>query len=85
MGHVGIISGVIAVVIGLVIVLVVTPIYDRRNRGLIALGGILTIVLGHAGAVAGALYIGTVGAVLCYIGGIWLVITIARRTQADRP
>ncbi|KYK35627.1 MAG: hypothetical protein AYK18_03125 [Theionarchaea archaeon DG-70] len=54
MGHVGIISGITATVIGLVILLLVTPLYERSNRSFLVLGGVLTAVLGHAGAVAGA-------------------------------
>lgn len=30
--------------------------------------------MGHAGAVFGALYVGTVGVILCYLGGILLLI-----------
>ena len=77
MGHVGIIAGVAAIAIGLAIVFFVVPIYRRTNRIVIALGGILTIVLGHVGAVAGAIYIGTVGMLLCYIAGIWLLVAAA--------
>ncbi len=78
MGHVGIIAGAVAIAIGLIILFAMVPIYERRNRGLVALGGILTIVLGHMGAIAGALYIGTAGLVLCYIAGIWLLVAAAR-------
>lgn len=78
MGHVGIIAGIAAIAIGLAIVFVVVPIYERSHRGLIILGGILTIVLGHVGGIAGAIYIGTVGVVLCYIAGIWLIIAAVR-------
>ena len=69
MGHVGIIAGIAAAVIGLVILFLVLPFYKQRNRGLIALGGVLTVILGHLGAVAGAIYVGTVGLLLCYIAG----------------
>ena len=78
MGHVGIIAGIVAIAIGLVIVFVVVPIYERSYRGLILFGGILTIVLGNVGGIAGAIYIGTVGVVLCYIAGIWLIIAAVR-------
>ena len=79
MGHVGIIAGACAIAIGLIILFAVIPLYEHRNRGLVLLGGILTIVLGHMGAIAGMLYIGTSGMVLCYIAGIWLIIVSARR------
>jgi hypothetical protein len=73
MGHVGIIAGVGAVVVGLMILFAVRPLYEKQTRGLIALGGILTVVLGHLGAVWGALYVGTLGLLLCYIAGFWLL------------
>ena len=81
MGHVGIISGIIAVLIGFFIVFGVVPLYNRDNKKLVLLAGILTMVLGHAGAVAGALYVGTMGMILCYVGGIWLLVAIARRKK----
>ena len=36
--------------------------------------GLLTVILGHLGAIAGALLVGTAGMLLCYISGIWLVV-----------
>jgi hypothetical protein len=74
MGHVGIIAGIAAVVIGLIIVFGITRFYIQHSRWIIALGGILTVVLGHLGAIAGALYVGTAGMLCCYIAGIWIVI-----------
>jgi len=74
MGHVGIIAGIAAVAIGLIIVFLIVSIYERRNRGFILLGGILTIVVGHLGAIAGAIYIGTAGVLLCYIAGLWAIV-----------
>ncbi len=70
MGHLEIIAGVVAITIGLAIIFTVVPIYERSNRGLVVLGGTLTIVLGHLSGIAGAIYIGTVGVVLCYLAGI---------------
>jgi uncharacterized BrkB/YihY/UPF0761 family membrane protein len=78
MGHVGVIAGLLAIVIGIIIVFVVVPLYERRNRWLLALAGLLTIVIGHAGGVAGAIYVGTVGVLLCYIAGIWLLVAAVR-------
>lgn len=78
MGDVGMIAGVAAIAIGLVIRFFVVPLYEQRRRGLVLLGGILTVVLGHVGAIAGAIYIGTVGLVLCYISGIWVIVAAAR-------
>jgi putative copper export protein len=77
MGHVGVIAGLIAIVLGITIVFVVVPLYDRRKRWLLALAGLLTIVIGHAGAIAGAIYVGTLGVILCYAAGIWLLVTAA--------
>ena len=85
MGHVGIIAGVAAIAIGPVIVFLVIPWYQRTNRGVVALAGILTIVLGHVGAIAGAIYVGTVGMLLCYIAGIWILAAAAigvKRTKS---
>jgi hypothetical protein len=83
MGHVGIISGIAAVVLGLVIAFLVTRLYQRKRRGLIVLGAVLTMVLGHMGAVAGALFVGTAGVALCYIGGVWLIILVVVRALPD--
>jgi hypothetical protein len=74
MGHVGIVAGLAAIVIGLVIVFIITPIYDRASRLFVALGGVLTVVFGHAGAVAGAIYVGTLGMAVCYVAGIWAIV-----------
>ncbi len=78
MGRVGVVAGVLAIAIGIIIVFVVVPLYERRNRWLLVLAGILTIVFGHAGAVGGAIYVGTVGVALCYIAGIWVLIVAVR-------
>lgn len=75
MGHVGITAGVAAIAIGLVILFVLPRLYEQADQRLRILGSILTFVLGHAGAVFGALYVGTIGVILSYIGGIWLLIT----------
>ena len=74
MGHVGVIAGFGAILLGLVIIFAVMPLYEQRKRPLVILGGVLTIVLGHIGAVWGAIYVGTVGLLLCYIAGFWTVI-----------
>jgi hypothetical protein len=74
MGHVGITAGVAAIMIGLVIIFLLPHLYDHPDKRLRILGSILTFVMGHAGAVYGALYVGSVGVILSYIGGIWLLI-----------
>lgn len=84
MGHVGIIAGIVAVAIGFVIWFGVVRLYDDRRRGRLALAGLLTVILGHAGAVAGAIYVGTLGLALCYTAGAWALVLAARgpRTKA---
>jgi hypothetical protein len=78
MGHVGIIAGIGALALGLVIVFLIAPMYNRTKRGFVALGGISTIILGHLGAIAGAIYVGTIGVALCYVAGLWAVIVALR-------
>ena len=81
MGHVGIIAGFIAIFFGLALIFFIVPFYDRKSHRVALLGGILTIILGHLGAIAGALYIGTVGVILCYIAGIWTIIAAVTRPK----
>jgi len=76
MGHVGVIAGVAAVVIGLIILFLIIPIYKKKNRLLVLLGGVLTIVFGHIGGIAGAIYVGTAGVVLCYTAGVWVIVVV---------
>ncbi len=74
LGDVGIVAGIVAFAIGLVIIFLIAPLYDQKNRRSLTKAGILTLVLGHLGAIAGALYIGTAGVILCYIAGIWVLV-----------
>lgn len=78
MGHVGIIAGLVAVLIGALILFFIPRLYNRENKKQRILGAALTILLGHMGSVFGALYIGTVGLVLCYLAGIWLLVIFIR-------
>ena len=73
MGHVGILAGIAAIILGLVIVFLVVPLYDKQKKAYIALAGLLTVILGHLGAIAGAIYVGTAGLLLCYVSGFWTV------------
>lgn len=84
MGHVGIIAGLIAAVIGLGILLGLPRLYEASSRQLRILGGILTPILGHAGAVFGALYIGTLGVFLSYLAGIWLLFIYLKEPQGEQ-
>jgi len=78
MGHVGITAGLAAIGIGLVIIFLLPRLYDHADKRLRIIGSVLTFVLGHAGAVFGALYVGTVGVFLSYLGGIWLLVTFLK-------
>jgi hypothetical protein len=75
-GHVGILAGVAAILIGSALVWIALhePTSSLRKVAV----GLLTMVLGHLGAVAGALLVGTAGLVLSYVAGIWLVVTGVR-------
>jgi hypothetical protein len=84
MGHVGVIAGVAALVVGFVIVFIAVPLYRHGNRRLVVAGGTLTVILGHVGAVAGALYIGTLGALLCYIAGLWVIVAAWKSAKSDK-
>ena len=84
MGHVGMIAGLVAVAIGLLITIGIIRLYSLHNRWIVALGGILTVVLGHVGAIVGALYVGTAGMLCCYIAGIWtIIIALTGRKQRN--
>jgi uncharacterized BrkB/YihY/UPF0761 family membrane protein len=78
MGHVGIIAGVAAILIGLAIAFIVVPRYRHSRRRRVFWAGLLTMVLGHLGAIAGALYVGTAGVVLCYVSGIWVGVAAVK-------
>lgn len=78
MGHVGIIAGLIAVGIGLIILLWLPMLYNSPHHRRQVMGGILTPILGHAGAIFGALIVGSLGLILCYLAGIWLLIIFLR-------
>jgi hypothetical protein len=71
-GHVGILAGIAAIAIGgtLVWIALREPAAPLAKLAL----GLLTVVLGHLGAIAGALLVGTAGMLLCYVAGIWLII-----------
>lgn len=75
-GHVGVIAGAIAIVIGAVLTWI--AFHEPAGTRAKIVVGLFTVVLGHLGAIAGALLVGTAGMVLCYISGIWLVVTGVR-------
>jgi hypothetical protein len=80
MGHVGITAGLAAIGIGLLILFALPRLYQHHDRRFRLLGAFLTFILGHAGAVFGALYVGPVGVFLCYVGGIWLLTIFLKET-----
>jgi hypothetical protein len=71
-GHVGIIAGLGAVALGAAIIVLATR-SPRSRRGEMVLA-VIMMALGHAGAIAGALIVGTAGMVLCYVAGIWRIL-----------
>jgi hypothetical protein len=78
------VSGVVNAVLGARIGALVYDTYPGGKMGHVGvLVGLLAIVIGHAGAVAGAIYIGTVGVVLCYAAGIWVLIAAVRGIPAE--
>ena len=78
MGHVGILAGLAAILIGALIIVGIPRLINHGNKRVRILGSILTVVLGHLGAVFGALCLGTIGVFLCYLGGIWLLVASLR-------
>jgi MFS family permease len=78
MGHVGIVAGLIAVLFGALILFFIPRLYKREEKNQRILGAALTVVFGHLGSIFGALYLGTVGLVLCYLAGIWLLVIFIR-------
>lgn len=75
-GHIGILAGVAAMAIGAMIVWLARAQYPRKRRRIAA--GIATMVLGHLGAIAGALLVGTAGMALCYVAGVYIIIVRKR-------
>jgi hypothetical protein len=71
-GHVGILAGVGALVIGGALCWM--ALHEPGSPPGMVVVGFLTVILGHLGAIAGALLVGTAGAIVCYVAGIWLVV-----------
>jgi hypothetical protein len=76
-GHVGVLAGIIAIVIGCMLAWI--ALHEPRSPLKMVIAGLLTMVLGHLGAIAGALLIGTAGMLLCYVTGVWLVVRSIRQ------
>jgi len=80
-GHVGILAGIAAILIGTVLVWM--ALHEPASPpGKLAVG-LLTVVLGHLGAIVGALLVGTAGMLLCYVAGIWLVVRGLRERRCQ--
>ncbi len=78
-GHVGVWAGVAAIVIGSILIRIAR--YEPASPSAKMVAGLLTVVLGHLGAMAGALLVGTAGVLLCYFCGIWLIARGVREIQ----
>ena len=71
-GHIGILAGLAAAAIGAAVIWLSLTQYPHKRRRIAA--GILTMILGHLGAIAGALLVGTLGMALCYTAGVYIII-----------
>ncbi len=71
-GHVGIVAGLVAIVIGAL--LFWFGRLEHTTPGRLVLAGLVSIILGHLGAVAGALLVGTAGVLCCYVAGVWFFV-----------
>jgi hypothetical protein len=81
-GHVGVWAGVAAIAIGTALVWISR--HEPAGPAAKVTVGLVTVVLGHAGAIAGALLVGTAGVVLCYVSGIWLVVRGVRQRRREK-
>jgi hypothetical protein len=71
-GHVGIVPGLIAMLIGGF--LFWFGRLENSSTPRLFLAGLVSIVIGHLGAIAGALLIGTAGLLCCYVAGVWFLV-----------
>jgi hypothetical protein len=81
-GHVGIVAGVAAMAIGAF--LFFFGRLEHKTPGRLLLAGAVSIVLGHLGAIAGALLIGTAGVLCCYVAGVWFIVRAVRVRRLRR-
>lgn len=70
-GHIGIVNGILAMLIG--VFLFWLSRQEIKHALFIIISGIFMLVVGHLGAVMGALLVGTAGLLLCYIAGFWSI------------
>ena len=75
-GHVGILAGLAAMLIGGFLFWLSSR--EHKTRRQLVVAGLLTIVFGHIGAVAGAMLVGTAGVFICYVAGIWFFVLATR-------
>ena len=52
----------------------VIPLFRNKRRAIVFI-----VVLGHVGAIAGALYVGMAGVICTYIGGIWVIVVSLKK------
>jgi hypothetical protein len=78
-GHVGVWAGIAAIVIGSILIWIAR--HEPASPSAKMTAGLLTVILGHLGAMAGALLIGTAGVLLCYLTGMWLIVRGVREYQ----
>jgi len=72
LGHVGIVSGMVAIVLGVLIVHVAAPrLGGDRDAAQLRRAALLVFALGLMGSIAGALYVGTAGMMLCCVAAGW--------------
>ncbi len=81
-GHVGLSAGVAAVAIGCFLIWI--ALHEPTGPLGKVMVGVLTVVLGHLGAIAGALLFGTAGVLLGHVAGIWLFVRGVRSWHLRR-
>ena len=81
-GHIGIYPGIKAVIIGAI--LITLALFDGKSRRHRILAGLGFVVLGHLGAVYGAMLVGTAGVLCLYIAGFGMIIRTALQ-QGNKP
>jgi hypothetical protein len=70
-GHIGIVNGILSMIIGAFLFWLSRQVFKKALLTMVS--GILMVVVGHLGAVMGALLVGTGGLLLCYIAGFWSI------------
>ncbi len=82
-GHIGIINGLAAMLFGSVLFWLSRRSFSTPVQKIVL--GIIVMVTGHIGAIAGALLVGTAGLLLCYIAGVWFIVLGIKDLVNERP